>query len=118
MSFAMTEADVILLREWWADGERTDLEITERFGWSYNTLHKFRHELGLPWRGRRTNDYLPTPDEIAEECRKIRERRLDELRNEPEEVTQRRVAGHRGGQRSIRCFSFAGECYSGVEALA
>lgn len=116
--FAMTEHEVVLLREWWADGDRTDMEIAERFGWKYRTLHRFRRELCLPWRGRRNTDYCPTPEQIAEEARRIKERHLLELRNEPEEVTQRRVADHRGGQRSIRCFTFAGECYSGAEALA
>jgi len=114
--FELSEDDVVLLREWWGDCDRTDTDIERRFRWNYQTIHKHRRELGLPKRQRRAVAYDPSPQEIAEEAKRLRRENLERMRDETDAETSRRVANSdRGG--CLRCFSFSGQCYRQVEPL-
>ena len=114
---ALTDAEVELLREWWADEHRTDNEIAQRFGVSYWTLYKRRREYGLPRRARRSDEYLPTPEQIASECDKLRKRHLEYMRTETERQTQQRVSAERSAEVTMRAFSFDGQNYKGATPL-
>jgi len=114
---ALTAAEVELLREWWADEDRTDNEIAQRFKLSYSTIYSRRREYRLPRRARRKNDYLPTPEQIAAACAKLRKRHLEYMRTETDRQTQQRVSADRCVEVTMRAFSFDGQNYKGATPL-
>jgi DNA-binding transcriptional regulator YiaG len=95
----------LLFRLWHSDPhEISTKEIARRLCVSISTLHKWagRHKLPKRERVYDQNEYLPTPEEIAEKAREIRERHLRALREEPEDVTRSRLCkqGERWHQAS------------------
>jgi len=114
---ALTDAELRLLRQWWADESHSDHEIAERFGLSFSTIYTRRKEYRLPRRARRRNDYLPTEDQIAEECRKLRKKHIEYMRSETERQTQQRVSAERCAEVTMRAFSFDGQNYRGSTPL-
>jgi uncharacterized protein YjcR len=87
--------DVPLLFRLWHMGSRSMPvdEIANQLGVKKTTVYKAaqRHKLPLRERIVESKEYLPTPEEIAEKTREIRERHLRALREESEETTRKRV---------------------------
>lgn len=109
------------LREWWLDPDKSAMDISQEFGVAYCSIQCRRLKLGLPPRpARKTSDRVadPTPEEIAAECAKYRERALAVLLAETERQTQKRVSAERLEECTIRSYTFAGDCYRATGALA
>lgn len=80
------QIDKPLLWELWADHSLQREQIAERLGISNSTLSKLQARLGLPSRPRRPRaqyEVDPTPEEIEERKREVRERNMARKRAEP-----------------------------------
>lgn len=84
----------LLYRLWHLDPrEISTPEIAKQLGVAPSTIYAIARRHHLPKRERvyDQNEYVPTPEEIAEETRKIRERHFKERRGESEDNTRKRV---------------------------
>lgn len=76
----LTGQQKLRLWEMWHDESVRLYEIGQELGVSVSWLSRNRTRFGLPKRPRQPPDKVivdPTPEEIAEECAKIRQQRLD-----------------------------------------
>jgi len=78
----------------WHAGETLD-RLAARIGVSRATVMRYAKRLGLPSRGQLQRKPDPTPDEIAERCRELRERHLADRLAEDVNVTRCRAWRHR-----------------------
>mgnify|MGYP000040419094 CR=1 FL=1 len=102
--------DMEKLRAWWLDPSREPDEFVKEFDIYYERILQQRKSLGLPAReDRQLQNYLPTPEEIAERARECRERRLR---------LQQKHGHPEPSERAPRCFTFAGHAYHETGALA
>ena len=78
----------------WHAGETLD-RLAARIGISRATVMRYANRLGLPNRGQLQRKPDPTPEEIEQRARELRERHFAELRAEQDSVTRCRVWRHR-----------------------
>jgi transposase-like protein len=90
--------DTTKLLSMWTAGERAE-DIALEFGVSSSQIYRWRTVYRLPPREPMDNSPVPdpTPSEIEERKRQIRERNRLAMLREPEEITRARIARERGG---------------------
>jgi len=74
----------------WHEGETLD-RLAARIGVSRATVMRYANRLGLPNRGQLQRKPDPTPEEIEQRARELRERHFAELLAEQDSVTRCRV---------------------------